>query len=133
MKNALQSRVETINISQRLVESAACVVTSEQDMPPQMRRMMEASGQQMPDSKPILEVNVHHDLIDRLSNTPNSNAFDSLANTILDHALISDGEQLENPAEYVKRINNLLLHSLPSKKTTKKKTTKKKTTKKKTD
>jgi len=132
MKNALQSRVETINISQRLVESAACVVTSEQDMPPQMRRMMEASGQQMPDSKPILEVNVQHDLIDRLSNTPNSDAFDSLANTILDHALIADGEQLENPAEYVKRINNLLLHSLPSKKTTKKKTTKKKTTKKKT-
>ena len=94
--------------------------------------MMEASGQKMPDSKPILEVNVQHDLIDRLSNTLDGDAFESLANTILDHALIADGEQLENPAEYVKRINNLLLHSLSSKKTTKKKTTKKKTTKKKT-
>ena len=51
MKMSLEDRVESINISQRLVESAACVVSNEQDLPPQMRRMMEASGQQMPDSK----------------------------------------------------------------------------------
>ena len=132
MKMSLEDRVESINISQRLVESAACVVSNEQDLPPQMRRMMEASGQQMPDSKPILEINVQHDLIKTLSDTNDNDAYNSLANTILDHALIADGEQLQNPAEYVKRVNSLLLQTFQTNETTKKKTTKKKTTKKKT-
>ena len=132
MKMSLEDRVESINISQRLVESAACVVSNEQDLPPQMRRMMEASGQQMPDSKPILEINVQHDLIKKLSDTNDNDAYNSLANTILDHALIADGEQLQNPAEYVKRVNSLLLQTFQTNETTKKKTTKKKTTKKKT-
>jgi molecular chaperone HtpG len=132
MKMSLEDRVESINISQRLVESAACVVSNEQDLPPQMRRMMEASGQQMPDSKPILEINVQHDLIKTLSDTNDNDAYNSLANTILDHALIADGEQLQNPAEYVKRVNSLLLQTFQTNETTNKKTTKKKTTKKKT-
>ena len=131
MKNALNDRVDSINISQRLVESAACVVSSEQDLPLQMRRMLEASGQQLPETKPLLEINAEHDLVKTLKNTDSEDIFDSLSNTILDHALIADGEQLQDPSEYVKRMNNLLLNSIDKKKTTKKKTTKKKAAKKK--
>ena len=131
MKKALNDRVDSINISQRLVESAACVVSGEQDLPLQMRRMLEASGQQLPETKPLLEINAEHDLVKRLTNTDSEDIFNLLSNTILDHALIADGEQLEDPSEYVKRMNNLLLNSIEKKKTAKKKTAKKKTAKKK--
>jgi molecular chaperone HtpG len=133
MNTILEGRIEKINVSQRLVESAACVVASEQDIPPQMRRMMEASGQQLPEAKPILEINPKHALIQKLSVTK-GDQFNSLSNIILDHALIADGEQLQNPADYVKRINNLLLGATnkSNKTTAKKKTSKKKISKKKT-
>ena len=133
MSAVLEGRIEKINISQRLVESAACVVASEQDIPPQMRRMMEASGQQLPEAKPILEINIKHALIQKLSVTKDEQ-FRSLSNIILDHAFLADGEQLQNPADYVKRMNNLLLGGTnkSSKKTTTKKTSSKKTSSKKT-
>jgi molecular chaperone HtpG len=132
MSAVLEGRIEKINISQRLVESAACVVASEQDIPPQMRRMMEASGQQLPEAKPILEINIKHALIQKLSVTKDEQ-FRSLSNIILDHAFLADGEQLQNPADYVKRMNNLLLGGTnkSSKKTTTKKTSSKKTSSKK--
>ena len=63
----LADRVEKVNVSQRLVDSPACVVAGEQDLNPQVRRMLESTGQQLPESKPILEVNVGHPLVTRLS------------------------------------------------------------------
>ena len=67
IRKTLKDRVETVNVSQRLVDSPACVVTSEQDLGPQLRRMLEASGQTLPESKPVLEINVGHPLLTRLS------------------------------------------------------------------
>ena len=131
MKSALNDRVDVINISQRLVESAACVVPGDNDLPPQMKRMLEASGQQLPETKPILEINVSHDLINELQNTKNHDFFNSLSNVILDHALISDGEQLQNPSDYVKRVSSLLINKSSPKPSSKKKISKKKVTKKK--
>ena len=71
--------------------------------------MLEASGQELPDSKPILEINVGHPLVSRLSNEDDDERFGELSNIILDHALLAEGAQLANPAEYVQRMNNFLL------------------------
>ncbi len=89
----------------------ACVVAGEQDLNPQVRRMLEASGQQLPESKPILEVNIEHPIVVRLSEEADSSRFDALSNIVLDHALLAEGSQLENPAEYVQRMNEFMLQS----------------------
>ena len=132
IKQVLKDRVEAVNVSQRLIESPSCVVAGEQDLSLQLRRMLEASGQELPVSKPILEINVSHPLVKRLSAEANSSKFDELSKIVLDHALLADGSQLDNPADYVHRINNLLL-SLESKKksTIKKAASRKKVSRKK--
>lgn len=109
IREILKDRVEAVNVSQRLVDSPACVVTTEQDLTPQLRRMLEASGQQLPDSKPILEINIEHPLVTRLSAETNDKRFGDLSNIVLDHALLAEGAQLENPADYVQRMNRYLL------------------------
>ncbi|MBT8100325.1 MAG: molecular chaperone HtpG, partial [Gammaproteobacteria bacterium] len=109
IRKVLKERVETVNVSQRLVESPACVVSAEDELSPQIRRMLEASGQDVPESKPILEVNVAHPLLTRLSAEVDAKRFDALSNIVLDHALLAEGSQLDNPAEYVQRMNALLL------------------------
>ena len=106
----LKERVETVNVSQRLVDSPACVVTAEQDITPQLRRMLEASGQSLPESKPVLEINVGHPLVERLSVEADQARFGELAEIVLDHALLAEGTQLANPADYVRRMNRLLLN-----------------------
>jgi len=109
IRQTLKDRVEAVNVSQRLVNSPACVVTGEQDLAPQLRRMLEASGQELPESKPILEINIRHPLVLRLSAEADNERFSQLSNIVLDHALLAEGAQLSNPAEYVRRINQLLL------------------------
>jgi len=106
---SLKERVESVNVSQRLKDSAACVVTGDQDLTPQVRRMLQAAGQEVPESKPVLEVNLDHALIERLQSVTDDGQFDELANVVLDHALLADGSQLANPGEYLQRINRLLL------------------------
>ena len=108
---ALSERVEAVNVSRRLVDSSACVVASDQDLNPQVRRMLEASGQELPESKPILEINVEHPLVNRLSAETDDGRFDALSNIVLDHALLAEGSQLSNPAEYVQRMNDFLLNT----------------------
>jgi molecular chaperone HtpG len=109
VKKVLKNRVEAVQVSRRLVESPACVVAGESELNPQLRRMLEASGQSLPESKPILEINVEHPLVMRLSAVTDDKRFGELANIVLDHALLAEGSQLDNPAEYVKRMNALLL------------------------
>ena len=109
IKKVLEDRVEAVNVSRRLVDSPACVVSGEHDLSPQIRRMLEASGQALPDSKPILEINVGHPLVARLSDETDDSRFDELSHIVLDHALLAEGSQLDNPAAYVHRMNRLLL------------------------
>jgi len=106
---ALRDRVEEVKVSRRLVDSPACVVAAENDLNPQLRRMLEASGQAIPASRPILEINVEHPLVARLSTEADKARFDDLSNIVMDHALLAEGSQLDNPAEYVQRMNRLLL------------------------
>ena len=106
---ALRDRIESVNVSRRLVDSPACVVAGSDELNPQLRRMLEASGQQLPDSKPVLEINVTHPLVVKLSGEADDDRFAALSEIVLDHALLAEGSQLENPAAYVQRMNNLLL------------------------
>ncbi|MBT8090554.1 MAG: molecular chaperone HtpG [Gammaproteobacteria bacterium] len=109
MKKTLGSRVDAVKVSRRLVDSPACVVAAENDISPQLRRMLEASGQAIPESRPILEINVEHPLVGRLSTEADEAVFDDLSNIVMDHALLAEGGQLDNPAKYVQRMNKLLL------------------------
>jgi molecular chaperone HtpG len=109
IRQVLKERVATVNVSRRLVDSPACVVAAEEDLAPQLKRMLEASGQKLPDTKPVLEINVGHPLLSRLSAEADDARFADLANIVLDHALLAEGTVLENPAAYVQRINKLLL------------------------
>jgi len=109
IKRVLKDRVEAVNTSRRLVDSPACVVAGEGDLNPSLQRMLEASGQSLPETKPILEINVGHPLVERLSRETDDERFNALSNILLDHALLAEGSQIENPADYVARMNRLLL------------------------
>ncbi len=113
IRKVLKDRVEAVKVSRRLVDSPACVVAGENELSPQVRRMLEASGQSLPESRPILEINVDHPLVNRLSAETNDARFDELSHIVLDHALLAEGSQLENPAAYVHRMNKLLLDLAP--------------------
>ena len=108
VKQALKDRVDSVNASLRLVDSPACVIAAEQDLTPQLRRMLEAAGQKLPESKPVLELNVEHPLVRRLSAEADDGRFAALANVVLDHALLAEGGQLGNPAAHVQRVTRLL-------------------------
>jgi molecular chaperone HtpG len=109
IKKVLRDRIDAVNVSRRLVESPACVVSGDDELSPGMRRMLEASGQSLPDMKPILEVNIEHPLVARLSAEADGDRFAALSNIVLDHALLAEGAQLNNPAEYVTRMNEFLV------------------------
>lgn len=109
VKDYLGDRVSDVRASSRLVDSPACLVLSEQDMGAQMRKLMEAAGQPVPDSKPILEVNLTHPLLERVESAEGSEKFDDLAEILFDQATLSVGEQLDDPVGYVQRINKLIL------------------------
>ncbi|OLO11651.1 molecular chaperone HtpG [Chromohalobacter japonicus] len=107
VKTALGDEVQEVRITHRLTDSPACVVLSEHDMGYQMRRLMEAAGQPLPEVKPILELNPEHGLVTRLESADDSR-FDDLARILLDQAIIAEGGHLEDPATYVQRLNKLL-------------------------
>ena len=71
--------------------------------------MLEASGQELPETKPVLEINIDHPLVTRLSAETDDARFGELSHIVLDHALLAEGAQLDNPAEYVRRMNQYLL------------------------
>lgn len=109
IKAALGERVQDARATSRLTESPACLVVGDHDMGAQMRRIMEAAGQPVPESKPILEVNPLHPLLQRLDTESDEDRFADLSAIIFDQALLAEGGQLDNPAEYVGRLNRLLL------------------------
>ncbi|MED5500596.1 MAG: molecular chaperone HtpG [Pseudomonadota bacterium] len=107
VQQALGDNVQEVRVTHRLTDSPACVVLPEHEMGFQMRRMMEAAGQPLPEVKPILELNPDHALVARLESTEGGN-FDDLAHILLDQAVIAEGGHLDDPAAYVKRLNTLL-------------------------
>ncbi len=107
VKEALGDEVQEVKVTHRLIDSPACVVLPEHEMGFQMRRIMEAAGQKVPEVKPILELNPEHVLVDRLE-AAEGDRFADLARILLDQAIIAEGGHLDDPAAYVKRLNALL-------------------------
>lgn len=109
VKKSLGERVKDVKISNRLTSSPACIVSDENDMTPQMERIMRAAGQNVPTVKPILELNPEHMLVLKLKDEAEGSRFDDISSILLDQAILSEGGQLEDPASFVARFNALLL------------------------
>ncbi len=108
IKTYLGDRVSDVRESHRLVDSPACLVIGDQDMGLQMRRIMEAAGQPVPEAVPILELNLSHPLVERVEKTSEEDVFGDLTEILFDQAKLSVGEQLDDPVSYVQRVNKLL-------------------------
>ncbi|WP_180078035.1 molecular chaperone HtpG [Acinetobacter sp. YH12251] len=106
LSDALKDKTSEVRVTTRLVDSPACLVVAEGELSPQLVRMLKQAGQAVPESKPVLEINPSHPLVQKLES---SVQFDDLANVIFDQALIAEGGLPEDPAQYIKRINSLLL------------------------
>ncbi len=104
----LGDRVETVRASQRLVESPACIVLGEHEMALYLQELMKQAGQQTFGSKPVLEVNPTHPLVQRLKAADGAE-FDDLATLLFEQALLTEGGQLDDPSGFVSRLNRLLL------------------------
>ncbi|SFR37702.1 molecular chaperone HtpG [Marinobacter gudaonensis] len=109
IKKALDDRVQEVRVTNRLTDSPACLVVGDFDMGAQMKKIMEAAGQKVPDSKPIFEINVDHPLVQRLESEKGEERFNELSAVLLDQATLASGEQLDDPGAYVARLNRLLL------------------------
>ncbi|GGY65640.1 molecular chaperone HtpG [Marinobacter zhanjiangensis] len=109
LKTALNDRVQEVRVTKRLTDSPACLVVGQFDMGAQMKKIMEAAGQKVPDSKPIFEVNVDHPLVQRLETEQGEERFNELSAVLFDQATLASGEQLDDPGAYVSRLNRLLL------------------------
>jgi molecular chaperone HtpG len=109
VKEALGEKVSEVRVSSRLTDSPSCLVLGEHDLSRQMQRLLEAAGQKVPPSRPVLELNVQHPLIRYLDGVSNDERSREIALLLFDQALLADGAQLDEPAEFVRRLNRLLL------------------------
>ena len=105
----LEGKVEEVRATGRLTSSPACLVVGEHDMGAQMRRILEAAGQALPESKPIFEINPEHPLVQKLDQEADEDRFADLVDILFDQAHLAEGAQLDNPADYVSKLNKLLL------------------------
>ncbi|MCC2633381.1 MAG: molecular chaperone HtpG [Ramlibacter sp.] len=105
LKEALKDKAQDVRVTTRLVDSPACLVVTEGGVSLQLARLLKQAGQKAPDTKPVLEVNAGHPLVQKLESSPN---FHDLAHILFDQALLAEGGLPEDPAAYVKRVNALL-------------------------
>ena len=111
IKDILGERVKDVQVTNRLTDSPACIVSDENDMGLEMQRILQASGQKMPESKPIFEINPEHALIKRLHSIEDDERFSQWAVVLFEQAVLAEGGQLDNPADFVNRVNQLLIAS----------------------
>jgi len=109
VKDAVGDRIAEVRISSRLKDSPACLALGEHDMGANMRRILQATGQKVPETKPTLELNVSHPLVKYLDVMPDEEHFKEFAQVLYEQAALAEGSQLANPAEYVQRLNRLLV------------------------
>ncbi len=109
MKSALGDKVKDVRVSHRLTESPACLVVEEGALSGNMERLLKAAGQQVPHSKPILEINPSHRLIVRLKLETDQTRVGEWSALLFEQSLLAEGGQLEDPASFVKRLNQLML------------------------
>ena len=108
VKGLLEAKVEAVKSTSRLTTSPACLVVGQDDMGEQMRKIMQAAGQAVPETKPILELNMEHPLVAKLVDEKDDENAGRLASVLFDQAALSAGRQLENPAQFVQELNKLM-------------------------
>ena len=108
IKTALGDKVKEVRVTHRLVDSPACLVVDENELSGNLERMLKAAGQKINASKPILEINPQHAVIERLKLADEAD-FADWASLLFDQSVLAEGGQLENPADFVKRMNTLML------------------------
>lgn len=107
LQDTLKDRVKEVRVTTRLVDSPSCVVVGQNELSPHLLRMLKSAGQEVPDLKPILEINPDHVLVQKLK-TVEGEIFDDLAGVLLDQAMLVEGAQIEDPAAFVRKLNRLL-------------------------
>jgi molecular chaperone HtpG len=109
IKQALGEEVKEVRVTHRLTDSPACLVAGEHDLSGNLARMLKAAGQKAPESKPVLEVNPAHRLVEKLKAEKDETRFNDYTRVLFDQALLAEGGQLNDPASFVRRINALLV------------------------
>ena len=108
LKTVLDEKVKEVRLTTRLTTSPACLVVGEYDMDPNLQRLLKASGQTIPSAKPILEINAHHPIILKLRDEGDEKRFADWAFVLFDQSVLSLGEKLDDPINFVNRLNSLL-------------------------
>ena len=109
IQKSLGERVKEVRVTLRLTDSPACLVADQHDLGANLERLLKAAGQKVPSTKPILEINPRHPLVQQLKYETDDGRFNDWSHVLFDQALLSEGGQLEDPATFVKRLNQLLL------------------------
>ncbi len=109
VKATLGEQVKEVRVTHRLTDSPACLVAGQNDLSGNLERMLKAAGQKTPESKPTLEINPTHGLVERLKAEKDDAKFNDLTHLLFDQALLAEGGQLNDPASFVKRMNSLLI------------------------
>lgn len=112
MKESLAEKVKEVRVSTRLTDSPSCLVVEQQDMAVSMQKILKQAGHEVPNIEPILEINVDHPLVKRLSNEQDDDKFKDWSHLLFDQAMLSEGGQLEDPVAFVTRMNQLLLETM---------------------
>ncbi len=108
LQKVLGDEVDKVRVSERLTDSPSCLAIGDFDMGPQLRRILAASGQALPDARPILEINPAHALVGRLAGEQDEERFADFAWLLLEEALLAEGRTPKDPAAFVRRLNRLL-------------------------
>ena len=101
--------MKEVRVTHRLTDSPACLVSDQYGMSMNLERLLKAAGQKVPDSKPILEINPKHPIVQGLKYEGDEGRFADWSHILFDQALLAEGGQLEDPASFVKRLNEMLL------------------------
>jgi molecular chaperone HtpG len=109
LKKVLGDKVKDVTITHRLTDSPACIIADEEDMGLEMQRILQAAGQSLPETKPIFEINPDHQLIKQLHDCADDDRFAKWGVVLFEQAVLAEGGQLDNPADFVKRMNELLI------------------------
>ncbi len=109
MKKALDEKVEDVRVTNRLTDSPACIVLNEHDMAMHMQRILKEAGHAMPSSKPVLEINPDHPIVKKLDGEKSRKKFADWSDILFDQALLAEGGQLEDPASFVAKLNEMLV------------------------
>jgi len=109
MQKALSERASAVRVTHRLTDSPACLVSDEHGMSTHLERLLKAAGQAVPNARPILEINPTHPIVQRLREEADEARFADWSHILFDQATLAEGGQLEDPAGFVRRLNELML------------------------